>query len=104
MKYIRTKDGIIIKAKAVEYDLVNEDDTFIQHRRDFIDILRRTIPQERVLKEADKLDKVLEIIKEKVSDINWFKCCSSLGRYNASVPSYKQLTQEEYEILKEELL
>lgn len=60
MKYIRTKDGRVIKAKAVEYNLVDRDDTFIQRRRDFIDILHRAIPQERVLKEADTIEELCD--------------------------------------------
>ena len=52
---------------------------------------------------ATKLQ-ALEIIKEKISDINWFRCCDSLEDYNGSVPSYKHLTQEEYEILRKVLL
>lgn len=41
----------------------------------------------------------IEIIKEKQVDIMWFKCCSSSKDYNNSVPSYKHITQEEFDIL-----
>lgn len=52
--------------------------------------------------DEDKL-KALDIIKEKVSDMKWLKYCSSLEQYNEGVPSYEQLTQEEFDILKEAL-
>jgi len=46
----------------------------------------------------------LEIIKEKQIDTNWFKCCNSSKDYNNSVPSYKQITREEYGLLREALV
>jgi hypothetical protein len=65
--------------------------------------LKHSSMQDAVLDDFKKL-KALDIIKKKVSDINWFKCCNSLEDYNGSVPSYKQLTQKEYDLLKEVLL
>lgn len=62
MKYIRTTDGIVIKAKPIEYDLVDEDDTFIQHRRDYVDIFnKKQYVQERIVKEADTLEEFIQI-------------------------------------------
>ena len=47
----------------------------------------------------------LKIIKEKDVEISWFKYTNSLEEYNEwGIPSYKQLTQEEYDLLKEVLV
>lgn len=49
--------------------------------------------------------KALEIIKEKDTDIGWLKNAEDLCQYNngMGVNSYSALTQEEYDLLKEEL-
>ena len=48
--------------------------------------------------------KALKIIKEKEVDIWALKYCSSLKQYNCKEDGRATLTQEEYDLLKEELL
>lgn len=46
--------------------------------------------------------KALEIIKNKKVNVGWFVKKTNLNAYNSNC--YKQLTQEEYDLLKEVLL
>ena len=88
-----TNEGGIIMSYKLADVIWNDDGTMANE--DYI-ALYRGIPV------YDSL-KALEIIKEKIDDIGWFKCCSSLEDYNGSVPSRKHLTQEEYDLLKKVL-
>ena len=51
-----------------------------------------------------KVNKALEIIKEKIVDYWLLTLCNSREEYNSDEPLYRQLTQEEYDLLKEILL
>ena len=57
-----------------------------------------------VLEQADKLDMVLDIIKEKQVDAFIFSHSGDLETYNDMVEDNRKLTQEEYDLLKEVLL
>ena len=51
-----------------------------------------------------KKDKAFDIIKEKLVDIDLFSYCANKSMYNNRVNVGKQLTDEEYDLLKEVLL
>lgn len=59
---------------------------------------------EKELKDKEKKDKALEIFKEKLVDIDLFFYCANRSMYNNRVNIGKQLTYEEYDLLKEVLL
>lgn len=61
---------------------------------------------ETALKEKEKQDEILRIIKEKRVDIDMFMKCEDLDSYNYNIMYWhgNTLTQEEYDLLKEVLL
>lgn len=72
-----------------------------------IDILEDFDLVEKELKDGEKNKKALEIIKEKVLDIQTLIRTNNAVEYNSYVVKgygEKDLTQEEYELLKEVLL
>ena len=58
---------------------------------------------ETALKRNNKLEKALEIIKEKRVDVSYLVISEDLHDYNEGLDRKWKLTQEEYELLKEEL-
>ena len=58
----------------------------------------------RIVKVLEKEVKTLDIIKEKRVNIDYLRSCKSLEDYNNILIKDWQLTQEEYELLKEVLL
>lgn len=54
--------------------------------------------------EGAKQKKVLEIIKNKIVDVILLKSIENVERYNERVYTHRQLTEEEYDLLKEVLL
>ena len=54
--------------------------------------------------DIEKELKALEIIKEKEVNIYKIRICDSLDEYNKLKSTGRELTQEEYELLKEVLL
>jgi len=64
--------------------------------------LKHSSMQDVVLDDFKKI-KALEIIKEKNVSIVWLKNCKDRSEYNDLADKEEQLTQEEYELLKEVL-
>lgn len=56
------------------------------------------------IKQSQKKLKALEIIKEKNVSIVWLKWCPDRAEYNDLASKEEQLTQDEYNLLKEVLL
>lgn len=65
-------------------------------------IEKENIVQEKTIRDI-KVLMAFDILKKKEVDFNWIRCCRSLEEYNQSVPSYKQLNQEEFDSIKEVL-
>lgn len=66
-----------------------------------VSVLIATIKQ--ALLKAEKLEKVLEIIKEKYVAIFWVKESKSVDEYNYGTGETMKLTQQEFDLLKEVL-
>ena len=79
-------------------EALNELYYCIEFECDIIDSLRKQIYQE--LDRLEKLEKVIEILKGKTIIIFALKLSKDLSDYNR-MTDFDNLTQEEYEILKE---
>ena len=56
---------------------------------------------EKALIQKAKQGKILDILKKKEVDIDWLKVSDSICKYNFGFTYEHQLTQEEYDLLKE---
>ena len=54
-------------------------------------------------KKYEELKKILEIIKEKKVDFQFFQWCEDVTAYNLSVHKEDQLTQEEYDLIRRKM-
>ena len=56
---------------------------------------------ENALKDKEKQDEILQIIKEKSVNVWWLGTCENINDYNFSRFSGVPLTQQEFDLLKE---
>ena len=74
-----------------------------QEIKEMVDRLNYRIPTiKSALLRAEKLEKAWKVIKEKGVDVSDLKCCDSVEAYNIFIGTIEyQLTEEEFELIKE---
>ena len=106
-----------LKYKGFYYSKDSIDiSTFVQMRLDIIETeLKRLEELEkgfktlekkivRYKKHIDKDNEILRIIKEKMVNLEYLKCCETYEQYKTICSYWNEITQEEYDLLREVLL
>ena len=95
--------GIVLTHMEQDVDYDYEENPEYSYHEEYDGTIEDNYPDEIAL--IEKALKALKIIKEKQVNVWAFNMCDAVGVYNASIPNVmiKRLTQEEYDLLKEEL-